>query len=93
MSNATLRGRLAKLEKRQRRFVGQEYTETELARRIAYSLHCAAHQVGGEKMRDAGRSIAVTFARNRMRTGEAFTPALTDLVMRALVGVTAGEQA
>ena len=59
MSTAAMRTRLAKLEKRQRRLAGRELTDVEKARRIGFSLYCAAHQLGTQDARDAGRCMAI----------------------------------
>ena len=89
MSTATMRTRLAKLEKRQQRLVGRELKETELARRIGYSLYCAAYHASSENCRTLGRRIAVLFGRNRQRTGSELSPGLADLLLRTLVGEAA----
>ena len=96
MSTAAMRTRLAKLEKRQQRLVGRELSEMEVARRIGYCLYCAAWNAGSEGSRALGRRIAITFARNRSRTGAELSPGLADVLLRVLVGeasVTAGDQA
>lgn len=86
MSTATMRTRLAKLEKRQQRLVGRELSEMEVARRIGYCLYCAAWNAGSEGSRAMGRRIAALFVKNRQRTGRDLSPGLADLMLRALVG-------
>ena len=78
--------RIAKLEKRQRRLNPHELTELQMARMIGLCLTCAAHGHGSEVQRDAGRRIAIMFARNRTRTGDDLSPGLSNLLLRALVG-------
>ena len=86
MSTAAMRTRLAKLEKRRKRLDGRELTEVQMARWIGYCLTCAANGYGTEAQREHGRRIAITFARNRTRRGEDFSPGLSNLLLRALVG-------
>ena len=86
MSTAAMRTRLAKLEKRQQRLAGRELTDVEKARRIGFSLFCAAHQVGTQDARDAGRYMAIMLVRNRQRAGGELSQWLADLLLRVLVG-------
>ncbi len=70
MTISNLRSRLAKREKRQRRVDGRELTEVEQARRIGFSLYCAATNT--QDARDAG--MAIMLIRNRQRAGGELSP-------------------
>ena len=87
MSISDQRKRLAKLEKRERRFQ-HEPTGMQIARYMGFCMGCAADGQGSQRDRDEGRRIAITIARNVAAgrgTGE-MSPKLSDVLVRVLGG-------
>ena len=79
MSAADLRKRLARLEaaRAKQKRMQREATAFEVARSVAYVLTCAVERRGGERMREAGVSIAralVCYSQQRLLSATALCP-------------------